>query len=275
MCAVFVIGRNGSQEGYIMKTKKVDSMLLAQLALLIAIEIIMKLSGLGSVPVGPLYMSFLTLPIAVGAMMIGPVGGVVLGAVFGILSYWDAITGGSVMGSVLFQISPIHSFILCIVTRVLMGLCTGYIFKAVRKVDKTKTWSYFVGAVSAPLLNTLFFMTTLIACFWNTDVIQAWAASIPGATNVFLFAVLSVGVNFIVEAIVCTIVGAAVAKAVDRYVNKASASTRSIVEAGEDPVEEVTEAELIGTRRNDHPWKRSRTFISNIKRSSTTCSLAA
>ena len=43
MCAVFVIGRNGSMEGYIMKTKKVDSMLLAQLALLIAIEIIMKL----------------------------------------------------------------------------------------------------------------------------------------------------------------------------------------------------------------------------------------
>ena len=51
----------------------------------------------------------------------------------------------------------------------------------------------------------------------------------------------TVGVNFIVEAIVCTIVGAAVAKAVDRYVNRASTSTRSIVEAGEETVEEVAE----------------------------------
>ena len=212
MCAVFVIGRNGSQEGYIMKTKKVDSMLLAQLALLIAIEIIMKLSGLGSVPVGPLYMSFLTLPIAVGAMMIGPVGGVVLGAVFGILSFWDAVTGGSVMGSVLFQISPIHSFILCIVTRVLMGLCTGYIFKAVRKVDKTKTWSYFVGAVSAPLLNTLFFMGYLCIAFYNTEYVQGMVSSV-GATNPLMFIVLLVGVQALIEAGVCGILGGIVCKA--------------------------------------------------------------
>ena len=37
------------------------------------------------------------------------------------------------------------------------------------------------------------------------------------------------------------LVGAAVAKAVDRYVNRASTSTRSIVEAGEETVEEVAE----------------------------------
>ena len=32
----------------------------------------MKAVGLGSVPMGPLYMSFLTLPIAVGAITMGP-----------------------------------------------------------------------------------------------------------------------------------------------------------------------------------------------------------
>ena len=172
----------------------------------------MNLTGLGRVPVGPLYLSFLTLPIGVGAMMIGPVGGIVLGAVFGILSYWDAITGGSVMGSVLFQISPIHSFILCIVTRVLMGLCTGYIFKAVRKVDKTKTWSYFVGAVSAPLLNTLFFMGYLCIAFYNTEYVQGMVSSV-GATNPFTFIALLVGVQALIEAGVCGILGGIVCKA--------------------------------------------------------------
>ena len=37
---------------------------LTRVALLVAIELVMKMVGLGSVPVGPLYMSFLTLPIA-------------------------------------------------------------------------------------------------------------------------------------------------------------------------------------------------------------------
>lgn len=195
-----------------MKTNKVDSTLLAQLALLIAIEIIMRLTGLGNVPVGPLYMSFLTLPIAVGAMMVGPIGGVVLGAVFGFISFWDSVTGGSVMGSILFQINPVHSFILCVVTRVLMGLCTGYIFKAVRKIDHTKTWSYFVGALSAPLLNTLFFMSYLCIAFYNTDYVQGLVSSV-GATNPFMFVALLVGIQALVEAGVCGILGGIICKA--------------------------------------------------------------
>ena len=53
-----------------MNNKTTNVRYLAQLALLAAIEVVMKLMGLGSVPVGPLYMSFLTVPIAVGAMTI-------------------------------------------------------------------------------------------------------------------------------------------------------------------------------------------------------------
>lgn len=46
-----------------MNNKTTNVRYLAQLALLAAIEVVMKLMGLGSVPVGPLYMSFLTVPI--------------------------------------------------------------------------------------------------------------------------------------------------------------------------------------------------------------------
>ena len=41
-----------------MNNKTTNVWYLAQLALLAAIEVVMKLMGLGSVPVGPLYMSF-------------------------------------------------------------------------------------------------------------------------------------------------------------------------------------------------------------------------
>ena len=101
---------------------------LTRVALLVAIELVMKMVGLGSVPVGPLYMSFLTLPIAVGAITMGPAVGALLGGVFGAVSFYDAITGASAMTGALFQVSPVNTFILCVGMRVLMGLCCGLIF---------------------------------------------------------------------------------------------------------------------------------------------------
>ena len=117
-----------------MNNKTTNVRYLAQLALLAAIEVVMKLMGLGSVPVGPLYMSFLTVPIAVGAMTMGPTAGAILGGVFGLVSMKDAITGVSAMTSVFFQISPINTFVLCVVMRVLMGWCVGLLFCVLRRM---------------------------------------------------------------------------------------------------------------------------------------------
>ena len=210
---------------------------MSELGILIAILLLMAFTPVGYLRIGTMTITFLTVPVVVGAIVCGPGAGTILGTIFGLTSFYQCF-GMDPMGTALMQISLPRTFLFTVVPRLMMGLCVGLIFKAFKKRSAA---AYTVTAFFGPFLNTLFFMTTLIACFWHTDVIQAWAASIPGATNVFLFAVLSVGVNFIVEAIVCTIVGAAVAKAVDRYVNKASQSTRSIVEAGEEPVEEAAE----------------------------------
>ena len=164
-----------------MNNKTTNVRYLAQLALLAAIEVVMKLMGLGSVPVGPLYMSFLTVPIAVGAMTMGPTAGAILGGVFGCVSFKDALAGGGMTGA-LFQISPINTFVLCVVMRVLMGWCVGLLFRVLRRVDHKKSWSYFVGALSAPLLNTIFFMGYIVLVFYKTDYIQERVASL-GAAN--------------------------------------------------------------------------------------------
>ena len=81
------------------------------MALLVAIELVMKMVGLGSVPVGPLYMSFLTIPIAVGAITMGPAVGAWVGGVLGAVSFYDAITRASAMTGALFQVSPVNTFI--------------------------------------------------------------------------------------------------------------------------------------------------------------------
>ena len=91
-----------------MKNNRFDAVYIAEMGLLIAIELVMKLTGLGSVPVGPLYMSFLTVPIAIAAMLLGPMAGAITGAVFGFVSFYDAMTGASVMTGAFFQISPLQ-----------------------------------------------------------------------------------------------------------------------------------------------------------------------
>ena len=105
--------------------KNNDLRTLTRLALLVAIELVMKAIGLGSVPMGPLYMSFLTLPIAVGAITMGPVAGAVLGGVFGAVSFYDAVTGASAMTGALFQVSPVNTFILCVGSMVLVPFGRG------------------------------------------------------------------------------------------------------------------------------------------------------
>ena len=161
--------------------KNMNTRTLTRVALLVAIELVMKAVGLGSVPMGPLYMSFLTLPIAVGAITMGPAVGAILGCVFGAVSFYDAITGASAMTGALFQVSPLNTFILCVGMRVLMGLCVGLIFSGLKRFDKPGTWSY------------------------------------KGAANPFMFVVLLVGVQGVAEFLVSGILGGIVARAVAKY----------------------------------------------------------
>lgn len=199
-------------------TKRVNTRFLAQLALLIAIQVVMRVLGLGRVPIGPLNMSFLTLPIAIGAMLMGPLTGAILGGVFGLFSLWDAISGAGGMTTIFFQASPVSTVILCVGMRVLMGLCCGLIFKLVSKLDRDeKTWSYFVGALSAPLLNTIFFMGYIILVFYNTEYIQNLVAT-KGALNPLHFVVLLVGVQGLIEAVSVAIIGGILTKVLSKVV---------------------------------------------------------
>lgn len=195
-----------------MNNKFSDAKYLSQLALLVAIEIVMKLVGLGSVPVGPLYMSFLTLPVAIGAMLMGPLAGAVLGAVFGAVSFYDAVTGVSVMTGTFFQIAPIRTFLLCVATRILMGTCVGLIFKGLKGVTKGRNISYVLGALSAPLMNTIFFMGFIVAVFYNTGYIQNLTDNL-GVNNPISFVIALVGLQGLVEAAVCCILGTVITKA--------------------------------------------------------------
>ncbi|MBE5804072.1 MAG: ECF transporter S component [Clostridiales bacterium] len=191
---------------------------LVLLALFVAVELLFRALGLGKVPVGPLNMSFLTVPIAVGAMLLGPMEGMALGAVFGLCSLWDAVNGSGGLTSIFFHnVSAVHTVILCVVTRALMGFLTGVIFKALRKVDKTRTLCYFGGALAAPLLNTVLFMGYMMLAFYHSEAIQEKVATF-GTTNALMLIVLMVGVQGLIEMVVCTITAGTVSKTVSKAI---------------------------------------------------------
>lgn len=198
---------------------------LTQLALLTAVILVMAYTPLGYLRVGPLTMSLLTVPVAIGAMLVGPVGGAWLGLIFGLTSFMNAVNGTGGLTAFAFQYNPVFCFITCVVARVACGLCCGLLYKGAARLFKTHDKAAcVVGALSAPLLNTLFFMSCLLGFFYQLDQIQNMlsnqqvqqmlaASGIPAPLAV---AVVMVGVQGLIEAVTSGVISTAVTVALRR-----------------------------------------------------------
>lgn len=171
------------------------------------------------IPLPGQYASIMTVPVAVGAMMLGPLAGGILGGVMGCISFYTAIKTGF---STLFLagytggIVVLLSFVNSIIPRVLMGICVGWVFKLVHKLDKTKTVSYYIGGIAAPLLNTLFYMTVLVFIFLNAPTLEAVLGAELFAKfqeNVLLFVAAYVGLQAVIEAVVGCVISGSICKA--------------------------------------------------------------
>lgn len=190
---------------------------MTQMALLTALLLVLYYTPLGYLQVGPLSMSFLTIPVAIGGMTLGPVGGTLLGLVFGLTSFLDALAGKSAMGAALVSVSPVATFVVCVGARVLMGFCSAMLFAAAKKLmPKREKTACAIGAVAAPMLNTVFFMGLLVLLFYGSDYVQNLAASL-GAGNPLMFIVLLVGVQALVEWVACGVLATAVSVPLRRY----------------------------------------------------------
>lgn len=191
--------------------KQLKTSQITMLGLMIAILLLMAYTPLGYLNIGPLAITFNMIPVAISAIVLGPVGGAIAGAVFGITSFLQCIGigGTSAMGAMLFSINPILAFIQRFIPRLLDGLLLGYIFQGLRKKTKNIYASCAVTGFFSAFLNTLFFMTLLVVLFGNTEYIQG----LMGGKNVIVFICTFAGVNAICEMLSATIVTGAVGAA--------------------------------------------------------------
>lgn len=178
-------------------------------AMLTAIILIMAFTPIGYLKAGVIEITFITIPVIVGAIVLGEKTGLFLGGVFGITSFIQAVTGMSEFGAVLMGINPVFTFIVCLIPRLLMGYFCGLIFRAIPK-QKSNNLAVIVSSVSGSLLNTFFFMTALMVLFGSTDYISG----MRGNMSVIKFVIAFVGLNGAVEALACAVLGTAICKAV-------------------------------------------------------------
>ena len=181
---------------------------MVQAALLVAIIFVMAFTPLGYLRTPGLSITFLPVPVAVGAILLGPAGGAVCGLAFGITSLLQSLSGVG-FGAILLQINPLGTAFTCIVPRLLEGWLCGLVFRTVRRFSKNG--SYLAASLSCPLLNTVLFMSALVLIFYHTEYIQGLAAGL-GVTNPLMFVVLFVGLQGLVEAGVCFVVASAVSR---------------------------------------------------------------
>lgn len=199
--------------------KKQNIYRLTVAGMLVALEVILAFTPLGYLKVSLLSITFMTVPIIIGSITSGVGVGAILGLTFGITSFLQCF-GMDFFGTTLFQLNPVATFVMCVVTRTLMGLLCGLIYKGLSKTKLPQPVSAGIAAFSAPFLNTVFFMATLIGFFWNTEYIQTTAESFSAGGNVFKFLIALVGINGVVEWIACTVIGAAIAIPVARAIKK-------------------------------------------------------
>lgn len=196
-----------------MKKRQFTTTQITMLGLMGAILLLMAYTPLGYLNIGPLAITFNVIPVAISAIVLGPVGGAIAGGIFGLTSFFQCIGigGTSAMGATLFSISPVLAFIQRFVPRVLDGLLIGYIYRAMRKRTNVYVSCAVTGFFSA-FLNTALFMLALVGLFGNTEYVQG----LIGGKNVIVFICTFVGINAVCEMLSSTVITGAVGAALSK-----------------------------------------------------------
>ncbi|MGB7595913.1 MAG: ECF transporter S component [Erysipelotrichaceae bacterium] len=125
---------------------------ITTLGLFIAIIFVMTfVPNIGYIQVNILTITTIHIPVIIGSVFLGPLGGLVLGLTWGVTSWLKVLTSVvSPLEKALF-LNPLIS----IVPRVLVGLAVSYAYLALKKFIKKEPVRDIVVAVIGPAANTI------------------------------------------------------------------------------------------------------------------------
>ena len=204
-------------------TTKQKTLKLVQLALLVALIFVMQY--LGTVTTAAfkgigVELSFVLVPIVIGAFLLGPIEGGILGFVFGVMTVVLTVIAPSSSMYIVFESNPIVFSLLAITKATLAGLGAGLIYRGLNKIFKGKRGylSTLIASASAPIINTGIYLIGM-SCFFSGVISEKFS----GGENVFIFLVALIWLNFLIELGINVILSPAVVRivnAIDKWDSK-------------------------------------------------------
>lgn len=158
-------------------------------ALLTAIVVVLQIIANLVQPVPGVSITFVLVPVVIGAALLGPWVGAWLGLVFGAVVL---ISGGA---TVFLEINAPGTIITVLVKGAMAGLCAGLVYRLLEKVNAYL--AVFAAAAVCPIVNTGLFFVGCRLFFWDT--IQAWGAAASFENTVAFMVIGLAGVNFLIE----------------------------------------------------------------------------
>ncbi len=183
-----------------MQTRVNKSRHLVLTALFIAIVLLQSIvPWLGTLPLGAFAIgaavTIITYTVAIGAMILGPKTGALLGFVWGAYSLWHAWSSVPSIGALIFR-NPITALI----PRIMVGSLIGYLYQKFvqhRELKKQGPWLVVLGGFSALINTTLVLLITWV----SFKVMDTSFTGIP-STNLAQWLIVSIaGFNGIFEII--------------------------------------------------------------------------
>lgn len=204
-----------------MKTAK-KTRTLVQTALLIALITVLSLTPLGYIPIGAIRATTIHIPVIIGAILMGPKIGALLGGYFGLTSLLVNTftpTPTSFVFTPFYSIGDIGgnfwSLVICFVPRILIGVVAGFLFRWISKIDRSKIIACIVSGLLASMVNTTLVMGGIYFLFGESYA----AVKQVDITALFSIIMTVVSVNGVLEAIVAAVLATAVSKPLLKYLN--------------------------------------------------------
>ena len=151
-----------------MRRKTIDTRYMAMLAMLCGVLLVMGMTGIGFIPLPVIKATTMHIPVILGAVLLGPKAGAVLGALFGMCSIWANTTTPGLLS---FAFSPFmttegligvaKSLWIALGCRILFGLIAGWLWKFFGKIFKKEYISLPLTAATATLCHTLLVMGSI------------------------------------------------------------------------------------------------------------------
>jgi len=199
-----------------MKQKTMDTRYMATLAMLCGVLLVMGMTGIGFIPLPVIKATTMHIPVILGAILLGPKAGAVLGAVFGLCSIWANTTTPGLLS---FAFSPfmstdglvgvVKSLWIALGCRTLFGALSGWLWILFRKLFQKEYAALPITAAVATICHTLLVMGSIYVLLTQ----QYAAAKNVAISAVFGLIMGTVTASGIPEAIAAAILVTVIGKA--------------------------------------------------------------